>query len=100
MEHVIQFGVTIDDDAIQRSVVESATKRIIDAVERDTKRGYYGQESYLYDLMKEEVKRVIDENKDRIIDKATKELAKNMSKTKAVREALNATIEKFGDDCE
>lgn len=100
MEHILQFGVTIDDDAIQRSVIASATQRIIDAVERDTKRGYYGQEPYLYDLMKEEVKRVVDDNKEEIINKATKELAKNMSKTKAVREALNATIEKFGDDCE
>lgn len=100
MEHIVQFGVSIDDGAIQRSVLASATQRIIDAVERDTKRGYYGQESYLYDLMKEEVKRVIDENKERIINKATKELTRNMSKTKAVREAINATIDRLGDDCE
>lgn len=100
MEHIIQFGVNIDDNAIENAVIASATKAIIEKVEESSRRGWYGQETKLESIMRSEVKRVIEENKDEILNKAIRDLVRNMSRTKAVKDAVNATFEKFGDDGE
>ena len=35
MEHVIQFGVSIDDDAIQKRIVENAEKVITEDIKKE-----------------------------------------------------------------
>ena len=43
--------------------------------------------------VKDMVKEVIEANKDQIIEAAVAELAKNMAKTKAVKEAIAKVVE-------
>ena len=43
--------------------------------------------------MKDLVKDVIEANKDQIVEAAVAELAKNMAKTKAVKEAMAKVVE-------
>ena len=96
MEHIIQFGVSIDDKAIEDKVIKSATDEVLNLVRQTAKGGSgWNSSSYIKELMKEEVKRLVDDNKAEIIDYAIKELTRNMTKTKAVKEAITKAVEEF-----
>lgn len=90
MEHIIQFGVTIDDDKIEQMVLNKASSECLAQVSKATKNfckdDYYG-DSQLKEMFKEEVKKVIDDNKEKIIEQAVKYVTANLMKTKAIAEA-------------
>lgn len=99
MEHIIQFGVSIDDKAIEERVVKSATDEVFNLVKKTAAGGsVWDSNSFIKELMKEEVKRLVDDNKAEIIANATKELARNMTNTKAVKEAVAKAVEEFQED--
>lgn len=102
MEHIVQFAIGIDDEGIKKRVAESAEKQIVESIKEDVEsimfnKEYYGSskinkgspKSWIEDLVKE----VIEANKDQIIKGATEELARNMAKTKLVREAIKEVVE-------
>lgn len=89
MEHIIQFGVTIDEQKIIDTATKNASNEIVGKVRHEIyqyTRGYY--ETKLDRIFKEEVKKVVDDNKDRIIDQAIKNLSANLTRTKAVKEMI------------
>lgn len=89
MEHILQFGVTIDEQKIIDSAISSASKEIIGKVQGEINNYTRGwQETKLDRLFREEIRKVIEANKDKIISDATEKLAYNLSKTKAVKEAM------------
>lgn len=99
MEHIIQIGVSVDDKAIEDRVIKAATDEVLDRVKHTAgSNSSWNSNHYIKDLMKEEVKRLVDENKTEIIDYAIKELAKNMVKTKAVKEAIAKAVEDFQEE--
>lgn len=102
MEHIVQFAIGIDDEAIKKRIAESAENQIVASIKEDVEsimfnKEYYGTsrinkgspKSWVEDLVKE----VIEANKDQIIKGATEELARNMAKTKLVREAIKEAVE-------
>lgn len=111
MEHIVQFGVNIDDKAIENAVVSNAEKKIIDDLEKAIAndfferpyRSSFGRNSNFSDISglkywaKDMFKEFLEENKEVIIDKAVKELVSNMSKTKVVKEKLNKILEGIDD---
>lgn len=92
MEHIIQFGVNIDDDAIAKKVADLAAKEVKEKIAEKTRRGYYSSDNFIDEEFRKEIKNVIDANKDEIIDKAVTALMANMVKTKAVRTAIDDMI--------
>ena len=101
MEHIVQFAIGIDDEAIRNRVTESAEKQITESIKKDVERAIFfkGWNSPSVDKnkpkewVKDMVKEVIEANKDQIIEAAVAELAKNMAKTKAVKEAMAKVVE-------
>lgn len=92
MEHLIQFGVTIDDDKIEQMVMKKATeevmKQINDSIKEITKSPYYRSgDSELKNIFREEVRNVVNENKDKIIEEVIKQVSKNLMQTKKFIEA-------------
>ena len=93
MEHIIQFGVSIDEQKIIDTAINNASREIIASVQHEIneyKRGW--QESKLDKLFREEIRKIIEANKDKIIADATEKLAHNLTKVKAVREATAKVI--------
>lgn len=89
MEHILQFGVTIDEQAIVDHVKERASREIIKKVEKEIDKYTHGwQDTKLDNLFREEIKKVLNANKDEIIDKSVTRLASNMAKTKAVKDMI------------
>ena len=98
MEHIVQFAIGIDDEAIRKTVKESAESQIIEAIRKDVERTMFSGSPFSYknevdknnpkEWVRNMVRSVIEDNKDKIIEGAISELAKNMMKTKVVKEAI------------
>lgn len=89
MEHILQFGISIDEDKIIKTATDKAADEIISSVRKeinDYKRGY--QECRLDRIFREEIKKLLEVEKERIIESAISTLVANMNKTKAVRDKL------------
>lgn len=90
MEHIIQFGVSIDEQKIIDTATDRASGEIIKCVKGEIDNYTRGwEQSKLDRLFREEIKKVIDENKELIIERAIDKLAYNMAKTKVVKETIN-----------
>lgn len=104
MEHIVQFAIGIDDEAITKKINETAEQQIIAQIKKDVEGVLFSKNPGFYNesidkdnpkgWLIAEVQNVIVANKDLIIDKAVQELAKNMMKTKAVKEAMAEMMKK------
>ena len=107
MEHIVQFAVGIDDDAIVKRINESAEKQIKDdlmkqirsSIEHEIFEFYrppYGNEyEKIIDLQswcKNLVVDILNKNQDKIIELAAEKLADKMSRTKVVKEAMVKSV--------
>ena len=99
MEHIVQFAVSIDDNAITQYVTKHAEKEIIKDLKQQVanrlfeSRYYRGNSDPERDRLNEWAKNEIintflDENKDKIISEAAKELAVKLARTKAGKAIL------------
>lgn len=91
-EHIVQFGVGIDEDVIMERVYNSAEKAITEELKQEFKRVIFdtdrwGNRSGLTDWMQEKLDEFLAENRDVIIEKATALLVDKMSRMKVVKEA-------------
>lgn len=85
MEHIVQFGVTIDDDKIEKMIMDQASRECLNNIKNSmktfTESSYYSP-SKLQTMFKDEVKKIVAENKDQIISEVVKQVATNLMKTK------------------
>ena len=99
MEHIVQFAVSIDDSAITQYVTKNAEKEIIKDLKQQVanrlfeSRYYRGNSDPERDPLNEWAKNEIintflNENKDKIISEAAKELAIKLARTKAGKAIL------------
>lgn len=91
MEHIIQFGITIDDDAIKRNIEEKAKNQIIKEVKEEIKKQLFVGSGWNMDLsykVRELIKETVRECQDQIIEQATTELVDTMKRSKKYKEAL------------
>lgn len=101
MQHVIQIGINIDDDAIRRGVEAEAQKQIIDALRKDVEKVIFPPKSYYNDninknqfteYVKDMMTDFLNDNKDAIIQCAASCLVDRIVKTKKFKEAVDGVI--------
>ena len=97
MEHIIQFAVGIDDNAIRDSVTKNAEKQIIQSIERQVRNrlfesNYYGRDadekSRLNGYSEKIIENFFEKHKAEIIEKAAVHLADKLARTKAGKALL------------
>lgn len=97
MEHILQFGISIDDEAIKKRVEESALDKITDEIVKDVRNamfhGYNGYNKGLTQFAREIIFDAVAECKDEIIKEATATLTESLRKSKKCREALAKAVE-------
>ena len=110
MEHIVQFGIGIDDEAIRKIIMEKAEKSITQDLMKQIRtdidnqifvidRGWYGKDYKKVDFqdwVKDLVVKTLEDNKDQIIKMASERLADKMSRTKAVKEAMTEKVREEG----
>lgn len=94
MEHIIQFGVTVDDDLIRR-IIEQASETVIKETKKElgVDRGYYSEENVIRRLVEKEVALLFDKHKDAIVEEVGKQLANKLVRTKAVKERTSEILD-------
>lgn len=102
MEHIVQFAVGIDDNAIVKNIMEHAEKTITDELTQQVRdklfeSSYYNRHATEKDPLSSYAKSLIekwlDSHKDEIIEKAAMHLADRLVRTKAVKERVGKVIE-------
>ena len=102
MEHVIQFGVSIDDDAIQKQIMKTAEKTIIGEIKNDIEsqiierhRPYYAGKDEMNLTMRAEaiVREWLDGNSDKIIELAGKMVAEKVFRSKKWKDKYSEVTE-------
>jgi hypothetical protein len=95
MNHILQFAIDIDDATIVKSIEKNAEEQIINKIgkeveERIYERRYgswhgnsYINKSPLDRMIKEEINKIIDENRDYILREASRQLADRLFRSKA-----------------
>ena len=101
MEHIVQFGVTIDDDAIQKHVMQCAseaiTKDIRDVIFNFRYGSPSGFKSEIVGMVKSVLEEILEESKDEIIRLAAHEVAETMRRSKKYKEIMKAIEETVND---
>ena len=90
MEHVVQFGINIDDDAISQAVVNEATKQIVaELKEQMFIKSYYDNKYHdLSNAAYNTIQDWLEDHKDEIIDKTVAELVDILKNRKAFKDKL------------
>lgn len=98
MEHIIQFGVTIDDDAIKKNIEEKARNQITEELKAEIRKelfvgtGWNRNRDLSYKVQ-ELIKDTVRECQDQIIKDATAQLVETMKRSKKYKEALAKIVE-------
>lgn len=95
--------LSIDEEKIAAQIEKEAERKILDKLNEKIEREVFGDRGYYStsparDMAKVIIKELVNEHKDEIIQCAIKELAANMVKTKAVKEAVNKTIREVTEE--
>lgn len=95
MEHIVQFGITIDDDAIRKNIEKNAMDAVVKAFVGEMKSNLpksYGRVDWnrvAWDC----IDRFIDQHKGEIMDIAADKLVEKVKRTKAWREKYGEALE-------
>lgn len=99
MEHIVQFAIGIDDDAIIKRIEENAEKNITKELRDKVGRIMFGTSTYsgkeldtITQWAESVFKEYLNEHKDEIVQLAAKFLAERLAKTKAARDALGDVV--------
>jgi trehalose-6-phosphate synthase len=98
MEHIVQFGISIDDERIKKTVEEKAVSQICNSFRDDAIKVLVGsKDRYDYNCKVKEfvtaaTAEFLEKYKDEIIEDTSKKLAERLSKTKAVKNMVESTL--------
>lgn len=94
MEHIVQFGITVDDDAIKNLIVNKASETVVKEVKRelgvDNK---YFSNGVVTKMVSDEVQNQFNLHKEEIIEATAKTLAEKLIKTKLVKERVSKVLD-------
>ena len=105
MEHIVQFGINIDDEAIRKLIINNAMNQVTSSIKKDVMLEITGNQNAtkldyslkLKEIISDVVNDFFDSHKEEIIDSATKQLSDRLYKAKAVKAMLDNTISKLMD---
>lgn len=95
MEHIVQFAIGVDDEAIRERVKESAYNDIIGKLVEEAKKdlglkgSYFSPRVTWKTIVEDALHDYFDENKELIIDLAASKLADSYKRTKAYKEKMD-----------
>lgn len=112
MEHILQFGIAIDDEAIRRNIeasaIENLSKKLTQDIEGALGVGtniygggkYCTSDSKLVDIVNDTINKVIEDNKDYILNRVIDEVSGKLARSKTFKENLLAVAEHTSNEKE
>ena len=97
MEHIVQFAIGIDDQAIEERIRKTAEKQIIEAIQKKVEDELfemrYGHRVGCADWVKCKVDDFLDNNREEILSRAAAQIAEKLLRSKAGKELLRKAEE-------
>lgn len=109
MHHVIELGISIDDNEIKEEIKNEASRQLSEDLIKDiekalgVKKGYYDSaycddDSELVSIVNEIIQKVCEDNKDQIIDKVIANVSDKLVRSKAFKSQLLTVLEKLAEN--
>ena len=100
MEHVVQFGINVDDDAIKKAIEKNVMMQVAGQIKGDVMKSITGKKecnNYEYttrlkQIVEETTSEFLETNRDDIIEATACKLTERLIKTKVVKDMVNNTI--------
>ena len=99
MEHIIQFGITIDDERIREVIESKAEKEIMEELKIAATRAVFKYDEWRRqptrcptEFFTERVDAFLDENRDELLRLAADRLAEKLVRTKAVKDMISDAV--------
>lgn len=99
MEHIVQFGISIDDTLIQKRVAENAEKQIIQQIEEKVSGELFGydwtgkpKKEYMAEWVQKKVDGFLREHRQEIINAAALVLCDSLKRTKDVKDMAKRVV--------
>lgn len=99
MEHIIQFGIGIDDDRIREVIESKAEKEIMEELKTAATRAVFKYDEWRRqptrcptEFFTERVDAFLDENRDEFLRLAADRLAEKLVRTKAVKDMISDAV--------
>lgn len=97
-EHIFQIGISIDDQAIREATLTQAAKTLSEEILNTCFKNQYGYRRGLSDealeIVEKNINRVVEKQKDQIINAVVESLVEKISKSKAFKNAIKEVIDK------
>lgn len=94
MEHIVQFAIGIDDEAIRQRIKETGYEQVIrNLVDRADRQWNRDGKVNWERLVEIAVKRFMEENKEAILNLAAEKMCEKYSRTKVYKEKMEAVLE-------
>lgn len=101
MEHIVQFAIGVDDEAIRERIKEAAYNDIVKNLMTEAKKelrltsSYYRSDETWSSIVDRALHNYFDENKERIVELAASKLADSYKRSKAYKEAMGKAMEEL-----
>ena len=99
MEHIVQFAIGIDDNAIKKRVEENAYNDIVEKLIKEAKNSLPRSKSFAGNsvnwrfVVDDRLDYFLEKNRDDIIDAAAEKLCESFKRTKAYKEKMTEVME-------
>lgn len=91
MQHLIQFTFDFEDDNIRKKIESGIEKQIVSKIQNDIQKEYFAKrwgDDPIANMVSAQVKKITEDNKNLIIEKASKILAEKISRKKGTTDAV------------
>lgn len=100
IEHIVQFGISIDDEQIKKTIEKNAMQQVVATFRNDIIKEMTGKHNYtksdyslkMWTAINKQIETFFDENREEIIKIASEKLAEKLTKTKKVKDMVASTI--------
>ena len=96
----VPVTIGVDEKRIAEEIQNDVERQVVKVITKEVKnkmfsKNKYYQEDPIDTMIKNEIKRIVEDNKDYIVENASKLLCEKLSRTKAVREAVQNVIDQI-----
>ena len=101
MEHIVQFGINIDDNVIKKNIERNVQNQVVNIIKQDCMKELIGKKECsnweytkkIESLITDTTNQFLETYKSEIIDIAANKLVDRLAKTKAVKDMVASTLD-------
>lgn len=106
IEHIVQFGITIDDEQIKKTIEKNAMQQVVATFRNDIIKEMIGKNNYtksdystmMWNAVHKQIETFLDENREKLLRLLQKNLQTNWLKPKRLKIWLRIQLTIYSND--